>query len=80
MERKRVAGRFVAEDKGGVAKKRAATTSQPKQESVQPAEVVVKLGGLDQNDLAEKPKTRTRKLVSLLLKSLKKLPGGSSGA
>ncbi|HEV2708915.1 MAG TPA: hypothetical protein VGU67_01770 [Edaphobacter sp.] len=59
MERKRVAGRFAAEDKGGVTKKRTTAAPQPVAEALPEA-------------ASQKPKTRGRNLVRLLVDRLKK--------
>jgi hypothetical protein len=97
MERKRVAGRFVAEDEGakkrvGVAAPRAKScrtytrrrvaevlpeivhrfSEEAKKGSIQHAKVLMKLGGLDQRDLPQKPKRRGKSLLGLLLEDLKK--------
>lgn len=56
MERKRVAGRFAAEDKGGIAKKR---TPQP-------------AAGAQPEAAPQQPKTRKKNLVRLLVDRLKK--------
>ena len=70
MERKRVAGRFIAEDKGGVAKKRAAT-SRTEKTSIQQETVRVQPDTLDHNDI---PKQRSKGLLKSLIERLKKSP------
>ncbi|WP_348267688.1 hypothetical protein P8936_00235 [Edaphobacter paludis] len=73
MERKRVAGRFVAEDKGGVARKRAATP-RAKEGSVQQETVLVKPEGLGPKNASQAPKQRNKGLLGSLLERLKKSP------
>ena len=74
MERKRIAGRFAAEDKGGVVKKRA---SQAKQGNPQPVEVV---GNPAPKDTPRSSGNRAKDFVGLLLNSLKKGRGGEPSA
>lgn len=77
MERKRIAGRFAAEDKGGVVKRQPAsprarkTISQPAAVSIQPAEV-------GQKDSSPQPKGRGKNLIHLLLQSWKRSPATAS--
>jgi len=59
MERKRIAGRFAAEDKGGIAKKRTPPAPQPVAETLPEAD-------------PQKPMTRGKNLVRLLVDRLKK--------
>jgi hypothetical protein len=66
MERKRIAGRFAAEDNGGAAKKRA---SRAKQGNPQPVEVV---GNPAPKDTPRRSGNRAKDFVSLLLNSFKK--------
>lgn len=75
MERKRVAGRFVAEDKGGVAKKRAAVP-RAKEGNVAQEPVPVRQDGLEQNDVLKTAKPRDKGLLGSLLERLKKSPKG----
>ena len=73
MERKRVAGRFVAEDKGGVAKKQA-TAPRAKEGSVQQETGLVQPDALDHKNALQAPKQGNKGLLGSLLERLKKSP------
>lgn len=69
MERKRVAGRFAAEDKGGVVKKRATASSRIKPAALQHAEVIVEPA---LKSPPQKPEQQSKGLIGQLLDGLKK--------
>ena len=69
MERKRIAGRFAAEDKGGVVKKQSTAASRAIQGNPQPVEVIENLAP---KDTPRSSGNRAKDFVGLLLNSLKK--------
>jgi hypothetical protein len=77
MERKRVAGRFAAEDKSGVVKKRSAAASRTIQGNPQPVEVVENPAP---KDTPRSSGNRAKNFVGLLLNSFKKGRGTEPSA
>lgn len=65
MERKRIAGRFAAEDKGGVVKKQP-VAPRARNTSRQHETVLAKPSGLAPNAPSQKPERRAKGLLGLL--------------
>lgn len=73
MERKRVAGRFAAEDKGGVVKKQAVAPRARKGSKPHEA-VLTKPDGSDHKDSSQKPDRRAKGLLDRLLHNWRRNP------